>query len=171
MRTETLDKRVRAFVGDTAVVDSRAPMLFFEDRFPVPGYAFADHDVRTDLLRPTDDPPPEKPFFYLPKGPVAQLVRPPRQRTGRSARRLATRRPGDRRQSSSSAGSPVSSTAGWRRKRLSSSIRASRTAREALAKPRGTWEISLDGVVLADSRRPVLLFETTPADALLRSAV
>ena len=72
MRTETLDKRVRAFVGDTAVVDSRAPMLFFEDRFPVPGYAFADQDVRTDLLRPTEEPPPEKPFFYLPKGPVAQ---------------------------------------------------------------------------------------------------
>ena len=29
MKTETSHKWVRAFVGDTAVVDSRAPILFY----------------------------------------------------------------------------------------------------------------------------------------------
>lgn len=72
MRTELSSKWVRGYVGETVVVDSRAPMLFFEDSFPVPGYAFADDDVRLDLLRPTSDPPPHGPFFYLPKGPVAE---------------------------------------------------------------------------------------------------
>jgi uncharacterized protein (DUF427 family) len=40
VRTEFIDKRVRAYVGGTAVVDSRAPVLFYEDSFPVPDYAF-----------------------------------------------------------------------------------------------------------------------------------
>ena len=30
---EPIDKRVRAYVGDTVVVDSRAPLLFYEDVF------------------------------------------------------------------------------------------------------------------------------------------
>ena len=49
VRTEVTDKWVRAFVGDVAVVDSRAPLLFWEDAFPVPFYAFRpadDHHVR-----------------------------------------------------------------------------------------------------------------------------
>lgn len=72
MRTELSDKWVRAHVGATAVVDSRAPVLFYEDSFPVPGYAFATSDVRTDLLRPNPEGPVGGHFFYLPKGPVAQ---------------------------------------------------------------------------------------------------
>ena len=39
-----------AFVGDTAVVDSRSPLLFWEERRPVPHYAFDPSDVRMDLL-------------------------------------------------------------------------------------------------------------------------
>ncbi len=72
VRTEPIDKWVRAYVGDTAVVDSRAPLLYYEEMFPVPGYAFAKSDVRTDLLRPAEGEPPREPFFFLPKGPVAQ---------------------------------------------------------------------------------------------------
>jgi uncharacterized protein (DUF427 family) len=72
VRTEPIDKWVRAYVGDVAVVDSRAPLLFYEEDFPVPGYAFAEHDVRTDLLRPSSGEPPAQPAFFLPKGPVEQ---------------------------------------------------------------------------------------------------
>jgi uncharacterized protein (DUF427 family) len=71
-RTEPIDKWVRAYVGATAVVDSRRPLLFWEESFPVPNYAFATSDVRMDLLRPagTDQRPP--PSFFTPKGPVSQ---------------------------------------------------------------------------------------------------
>ena len=72
MKSELSDKWVRAYVGGTAVVDSRAPVLFYEDAFPVPGYAFARSDVRTDLLRPNPHGPVGGEFFFLPKGPVAQ---------------------------------------------------------------------------------------------------
>jgi uncharacterized protein (DUF427 family) len=58
--------------GGTAVVDSRSPMLFWEDKFPVPGYAFAKEDVRMDLLVPTDTRPEGESFFFRPKGAVAQ---------------------------------------------------------------------------------------------------
>jgi uncharacterized protein (DUF427 family) len=72
IRTERSDKWVRAYVGDVAVVDTREPVLFYEEDFPVPGYAFAPDDVRTDLLRPASGEPPHEPFFFLPKGPVAR---------------------------------------------------------------------------------------------------
>ena len=72
VRVETIDKWVRAFVGATEIVNSRSPLLFWEDVFPVPAYAFAQSDVRTDLLRPNAEEPTGKHFFFLPKGPVAQ---------------------------------------------------------------------------------------------------
>ena len=159
MRTETLDKRVRAFVGDTAVVDSRAPMLFFEDRFPVPGYAFADHDVRTDLLRPTDDPPPEKPFFYLPKGPVAQWY--DLHVNGRVVRHAAWRRDDPAIADSLVLSWQPGVLDRWMEEEevVIEHPRDPHKRVEAIASSRHV-EISLDGVVLADSRRPVLLFET-----------
>ncbi len=72
VRTETIDKWVRAFVGETAVVDSRDPVLFWEESFPVPAYAFAETDLRKDLLRPSQDEPGDVSFFFGPKGPVSQ---------------------------------------------------------------------------------------------------
>lgn len=69
-KTEPSDKWVRAYVGDTAVVDSCHALLFWEDHFPVPAYAFPKEDVRTDLLRPSTTPP-DKESFYTPKGPVS----------------------------------------------------------------------------------------------------
>lgn len=71
-RTESSDKWVSAYVGDTPVVESRSPTLFFEDAFPVPGYAFAASDVRTDLLRSSPEAPASGPSFFGPKGPVSQ---------------------------------------------------------------------------------------------------
>ncbi len=72
VRTEPIDKWVRGYVAGTTVVDSRSPLLFWEDGFPVPAYAFARDDVRTDLLAPALDEPPTQPSFFLPQGPVAQ---------------------------------------------------------------------------------------------------
>lgn len=72
VRSELSDKWVRAFVGDTVVVDSRRPVLFWPEGFPIPGYAFETADVRMDLLQPISAEPPRDPFFFLPKGPVAQ---------------------------------------------------------------------------------------------------
>ena len=72
MRTEFIDKWVRAYVGGTAVVDSRAPMLFYEDSFSVPGYAFGKSDVRTDLLHLSPGEPAGGHPLFQPKGPVVQ---------------------------------------------------------------------------------------------------
>jgi uncharacterized protein (DUF427 family) len=72
VRTELSERWVRAFVGDVVVVDTRAPLLFWEERFPVPRYAFARSAVRTDLLRPSSGAPPTEPKFFLPRTPVAQ---------------------------------------------------------------------------------------------------
>ena len=72
VRTEPCEKWVRGFLGGTPVVDATSPLLFWEDRFPVPGYAFDPDDVRIDLLRPSSEKPPREPFCYLPKGPVRE---------------------------------------------------------------------------------------------------
>ncbi len=72
VRTKHSERWVRGYVGDVAVVDTRAPLLFWEERFPVPNYAYPHEDVRTDLLRPSSSEPPTQPFFALPKGPVTQ---------------------------------------------------------------------------------------------------
>ena len=159
MKTETSHKWVRAFVGDTAVVDSRAPILFYEDSFPVPAYAFADEDVRVDLLRPTTEPPPDGPFFYRPKGPVAQWY--DLELNERVVRHAAWRR-----DDPAIADCLVLS---WQPGVLDRWMeedeiviehpRDPHKRVEAIASSRHV-QISLDGVVLADSRRPVLLFET-----------
>ncbi|MET0951671.1 MAG: DUF427 domain-containing protein, partial [Aeromicrobium sp.] len=72
MRTERIDKWVRAYLDGVAIVESRDPLLFWEEDFPVPSYAFAHSDVRTDLLTESHGEPPQKPSFFLPKGPVSQ---------------------------------------------------------------------------------------------------
>jgi uncharacterized protein (DUF427 family) len=72
IRTERIDKWVRGYLADVAVVDTRKPLLFYEERFPVPGYAFDREDVRVDLLRPASGEPPSEPFFFLPKGQVSE---------------------------------------------------------------------------------------------------
>jgi uncharacterized protein (DUF427 family) len=158
IRTEPIDKWVRAYVGDTAVVDTRAPLLFYEERFPVPGYAFRRDDVRTDLLRPATGEPPKQ-RFYLPKGPVRQwydvvvgdrVV--PHAAWVRDDPALAdllvlSWKPGllDR----------------WmeEEEEVVEHPRDPYSRVEAIASSRRI-QVSLDGVELADSRRPVLLFET-----------
>ena len=53
---EPSERHVVGEVGDTRLVDSRAPLLVWEPDQAVPGYVFPRLDVRTDLLRPTAPP-------------------------------------------------------------------------------------------------------------------
>ena len=71
VRTEPSERWVRGYVGDVAVVDSRRPLLFYEETRPVPHYAFAREDVREGVLRETSEDPPDRPSFFQPQGPVA----------------------------------------------------------------------------------------------------
>ena len=71
IRTEATDKWVRGYVGETPIVDTRDALLFWEERFPVPGYAFRRDDVRIDLLRPSEAAPTGR-SFYTAKGPVVE---------------------------------------------------------------------------------------------------
>lgn len=158
MRTELSERWVRAFVGDVAVVDSRSPLLFWEEQFPVPAYAFARTDVREDLLRPSAEPPPGGSFFS-PHGAVSHWYdlhldgrRLPHAAWRRDDPELADRlvlswQPGllDR----------------WLEEDevVSSHPRDPHTRVDALPSSRHVV-VSVAGTVLADSREPVLLFET-----------
>ncbi|TFB99005.1 hypothetical protein [Cryobacterium sp. HLT2-28] len=51
------DRWVRAFVEGTTVVDSRDSLLFWEDGFPVPGYAFSAETAELPLLSEGADAP------------------------------------------------------------------------------------------------------------------
>jgi uncharacterized protein (DUF427 family) len=168
MRTEPIDKRVRGLVGDTVVVDTVRPLLFWEDDFPVPSYAFDPADVRTDLLVPTQPDPthaerPSRFDFFAHKGPVAQvfdLVVGDRTLARAAWRRddpaladliVFSWRPGLLRwleESEEVGGHPRDP-----HKRV-----------EALASDRhvvvSLGDPTTDGVVLGETRRPVLLFET-----------
>lgn len=159
MRTERSDKWVRAFVGEATVVDSRAPLLFWEDVFPVPGYAFDASDVRTDLLRPRDEAPQRSPTFFSPKGPVRQWY--DLEVAGRRLAHAAWVR-----DDPALAGMVVLS---WQPGLLD---RWTEEDEEVQGHPRDPHKrvdalpssrhvtVQVDGTVLADSTRPVLLFET-----------
>ncbi|WP_282701778.1 DUF427 domain-containing protein [Streptomyces sp. CC219B] len=58
LRWEPSRRWVRGRKGDVTVVDSRHPVLVWEPTgVPVPLYAFPRDEVRTDLLRPAANPP------------------------------------------------------------------------------------------------------------------
>ncbi|WP_406177023.1 DUF427 domain-containing protein [Streptomyces sp. NBC_00996] len=54
---EPSERWVRGRKGDVTVVDSRHPVLVWEPGVPVPLYAFPREEVREDLLRPAKNPP------------------------------------------------------------------------------------------------------------------
>ena len=159
VRTVRSDKWVRAFVGNVAIVDSLAPLLYYEENFPVPGYAFEKADVRTDLLQHTTSQPPVEPFFFLPKGPVAQWF--DLEVDGRSIRHVAWTR-----DTPELAGLLILS---WQPGLLD---RWLEEEEEVGGHPRDPYKrvdalassrhivVALEGVILAESDRPALLFET-----------
>lgn len=159
VRTERSDKWVRAFVGDTTVVDSRAPLLFWEEAFPVPGYAFAKVDVRTDLLSPARGEPPREPRFFLPKGPVSQWF--DLQAGGRLISHAAWARDDPELQDLVVFSWQPGLIDRWleEEEEVGGHPRDPHKRVEALASTRHIM-VALDGVVLADSSAPVLLFET-----------
>lgn len=158
MRTEPTDKWVRGYVGTTAIVDSRGALLFWEQARPVPAYAFPRGDVRTDLLQASTAPPARR-SHYPPHGPVSQwydVVADDRviehaawvrDDPAVSDRIVLSWEPGvlDR----------------WLEEDEEVIVhpRDPHSRVEALSSSRRI-EVSLAGSVLADSRSPVLLFET-----------
>ena len=157
--TERSERWVRAFVGDVAVVDSHAPVLCWEEAFPVPRYAFAADDVRTDLLRPAKGEPPTHPAFFLPYGPVLEWF--DLEVGDRRLEHVAWRR-----DDPAVADLLVLS---WQPGLVDRWLEEDEVVRghprdphkrvDALPSSRHV-EVSLDGVVLADTTHPVLLFET-----------
>ncbi|MFF0127697.1 DUF427 domain-containing protein [Streptomyces mirabilis] len=57
LRWEPSGRWVRGCKGEVTVVDSRHPVLVWEPDVPVPLYAFPRAEVREDLLRPARNPP------------------------------------------------------------------------------------------------------------------
>jgi uncharacterized protein (DUF427 family) len=158
IRTEATDKWVRGYVGETPIVDTRDALLFWEEKFPVPGYAFRRDDVRIDLLRPSEAAPTGR-SFYTAKGPVVEWYDVVvgdrviehaawvRDDPAISDRIVVSWQPGviDR----------------WLEEddEVISHPRDPHKRVEALPSSRHV-EVSLEGTVLADSHSPVLLFET-----------
>jgi uncharacterized protein (DUF427 family) len=159
VNTELSDKWVRAFVGETAVVDSRAPVLFYEESFPVPGYAFEKSDVRTDLLRPNPDGPTGWHFFFRPKGPVRQWF--DLEVEGRLIPHAAWIRDDAKLDDLLIFSWQPGVLDRWLEEdeEVAGHPRDPHKRVEALASSRHIT-VSVDGLILADSNSPVLLFET-----------
>jgi uncharacterized protein (DUF427 family) len=177
VRTESIDKWVRGYVGNIVVVDSKRPTLFWEDVFPVPNYAYEQADIRTDLLVPSRTAPPDGFDFFEPRGAVSEIY--DLVVGDRTLLRAAWRRD-----------DPALAdllVVSWRPGLLDRWLEESEEVGghprdpykrvEALASTRHVV-ISLDGVTLADTTRPVLLFETglptrfyVPEDDLVAAAL
>lgn len=71
MRSESSERWIRGWVDDRPVVDTRSALLFWAEDFPVPNYAFDWADTERDAFRPTD-PPESSHRFYGPHGEVSQ---------------------------------------------------------------------------------------------------
>ncbi|MBG6056681.1 uncharacterized protein (DUF427 family) [Cryobacterium sp. MP_M5] len=158
MKTFPSDRWVRAFVEGATVVDSRDPLLFWEDGFAVPGYAFSAETVELALLSESADAPVRRGFdFFGPKGKVRtrfDVVSGERMLphaawvlAGLADRIVFTWRPGliDR----------------WQEEDVvvRGHPRDPFHRVDALPSSRQV-RVAADGVVLADTRHPVLLFET-----------
>ncbi len=160
VHTEFSDKWVRAMVGGTTVVDSRAPMLFWEQDFPIPSYAFDAVDIRMDLLMPSGAPPHGGPTFFGPKGPVAQWY--DVHADGRVLPHAAWRRDSPELEGRITFTWAPDAFDRWleEEEEVHSHPRDPHKRVEALPSSRHIT-VSLDGVLLADSADPVLLFETS----------
>jgi uncharacterized protein (DUF427 family) len=151
LRYEQTPKRVRAQAGGETVADSRSAILVWEARRAVPAYAFPDADVRGDLLEDSANPVPDAhgggaTFFTLTAGddPVEN-----------AAWRYAD-----------------PDLTGYLALSWEAFDRWLEEEDEVFGHPRDPWHrvdgrrssrhvrVELDGVVLADSRRPTIIFET-----------
>ena len=159
VRTESTEKWVRGWLDGAPVVDTRSAWLLWEDPFPIPGYAIDPADVQDGLLVPAVGPPDAVPFFFGPKGPVAQWfdLRTVDRESLSPAWQLADPAVADRVIISWQPG--VLDRWTEEDEDVASHPRDPHKRVEAIAGSRHV-QVSVDGIVLADSHRPVLLFET-----------
>lgn len=157
LRTEPIDKWVRGRLGGEVVVESREPLLVWQGRFP-PVYAFRPGEVVDGVLSPADPPVRDGFSFFAPQVPVAQWydVEAAGRALPAAAWTLADEAVDDRVVLTWEPGlldwteedEPVTGHPRDPHKRV-----------EALPSSRHV-EVAVDGVTLASSDRPVLLFET-----------
>ena len=147
---------VRGTVGETTVVDSHAPVLVWEPDLAVPLYAFPAADVRTDLLSEASS-------------------RPERDHAG-AARYFDLEVDGERRPLAAwsyESGELTGLVAfDWFRRASPGIEHWYEEAEEIFVHPRDPYKrvdpipssrhvtVSIGGVVVADTKRPVLLYET-----------
>lgn len=72
VRAEQSRRWVRGYLGGEVVVDTREPLLFWEEGFPTPSYAIARPAIREGALRPVPVDGRDHPFFG-PHGPVSAV--------------------------------------------------------------------------------------------------
>ena len=157
VRTEPSDKWVRGRLDGELVVESREPLLVWQGRFP-PVYAFRRDEVAAGALAPTDPPRRDGFSFFAPQVPVSQWY-------------------------DVQAGSRVLPAAAWtlddeavadrvvltwepgllawteEEESVTGHPRDPHKRVEAIPSTRRV-EVAVDGVTLASSDQPVLLFET-----------
>ena len=157
VRTEPIDKWVRGRLDGEVVVESREPLLVWQGMFP-PVYAFRRDEIADGVLSPTDPPVREGFSFFAPQLPVSQWydVAAAGRVLPAAAWTLADEAVADRVVLTWEPGllewteedEPVTGHPRDPHKRV-----------EAIASSRRV-EVAVDGVTLASSDRPVLLFET-----------
>lgn len=147
---------VRARIGDTYVVDSRNALLQWETGIPTSNYIFPESDVRTDLLTETE-PPAERQRLLAARWFDADV-------DGRHVERLAWRYEGG----------PLDGYIGldWFGRKEAGVDHWYEEEEEVWVHPRDPHhrvdalpssrhvEVYVDGRRLAETRKPVLLFET-----------
>ncbi|MFF4882291.1 DUF427 domain-containing protein [Streptomyces nigra] len=153
---EPSDRWVRGRKGEVTVVDSRHPVLVWEPDVPVPCYSFPREEVRTDLLQPARNPTPGRhtgsQIFYdlLTGGEVlenAAWTFPAADLAGHISFEWFWRR-----------GSGLDH---WYEEEEEIFIHPRDPHKRVDALPSSRHvRVEIDGTAVADTRRPVLLFET-----------
>ena len=157
VRTEPIDKWVRGRLDGEVVVESREPLLVWQGMFP-PVYAFRRDEIADGVLSPGDPPVRDGFSFFAPQVPVSHWydVAAAGRVLPAAAWTLADEALADRVVLTWEPGllewteedEPVTAHPRDPHKRV-----------EAIASSRRV-EVAVDGVTLARSDRPVLLFET-----------
>ncbi|MEW2420557.1 DUF427 domain-containing protein [Streptomyces nigra] len=153
---EPSERWVRGHKGDITVVDSRQAVLVWEPDLPVPCYAFPQDDVRMDLLRPARKPTPGRhtgshTFYDLHAGgePVenAAWTFPAADLAGHIAFEWFLQR--------------TSIMDHWYEEEEEIFVHPRDPHKRVDAMPSSRHvRVGIDGTIVADTRRPVLLFET-----------
>jgi uncharacterized protein (DUF427 family) len=153
---EPSERWVRGHKGDVTVVDSRHPLLVWEPAAPVPLYAFPRSEVREDLLRPARHPKPGahtgSTVFYdlLVDGELlenAAWTFPAADLAGYICFEWF--------------GRPESGLDHWYEEEEEIFVHPRDPHKRVDALPSSRHvRVEIDGTVVADTRRPVLLFET-----------